>query len=524
MKQSPLSPDSFSTTPAEVYDVISGLTPGKAPGLDELPPKLLSLCARGISVSLCTLFNRSFCDGRVPSAWKEALIVPVHKSGSKSSPSNYRPIALLSIVSKVMDKIVLKRLNAFLEPLLSPKQSGFRRKDGTSPQLLRLVQEWSTALDSSQLVGVIFFDLKKAFDRVCLPGLLLKLKAAGVQGKALSWCESYLTGRSQRVRVGNNISEVEPLHAGVPQGAILSPLFFSLYINDVVESADANFNLFADDTSVYLTDESPAALQSRLQAVLDKLSIWFKSWAVTVNNAKSAVMLISRRRNLPALNVQLDGTAIPQVVTHKHLGLMFNNRLCWNSHTDYVRKKAAKKIGFLRRIRRRLPCLVIRSLYMACIRPTLEYAGEAWVGIGKSDSNRLEKCQRAAARLIAKVSLKDNIPHDLLLAHAGLESLSTRRSLKIVSTVYRLSSAQPKSPPHLLKAFQDWLGTAPDSESSMTLRSAERESIRLPRPRTELLRLSPFYHGVSVLNSCPAEAKVSLSSLKSHFLSSAASP
>ena len=308
------------------------------------------------------------------------------------------------------------------------------------------------------------------------------------------------------------------------QGAILSPLFFSLYINDVVESADANFNLFADDTSVYLTDESPAALQSRLQALLDKLSLWFKSWAVTVNNAKSAVMLISRRRNLPALNVQLDGTAIPQVVTHKHLGLMFNNRLCWNSHTDYVRKKAAKKIGFLRRIRRRLPCLVIRSLYMACIRPTLEYAGEAWVGIGKSDSNRLEKCQRAAARLIAKVSLKDNIPHDLLLAHAGLESLSTRRSLKIVSTVYRLSSAQPKSPPHLLKAFQDWLGTAPDSESSMTLRSAERESIRLPRPRTELLRLSPFYHGVSVLNSCPAEAKVSLSSLKSHFLSSAASP
>ena len=121
---------------------------------------------------------------------------------------------------------MLKCLTAFLDPLLSSKQSGFWRKDGTSQQLLRLVQEWSVALVSSQLVGVIYFDLKNAFDRVCLPRLLLKLKSAGLQGKTLAWCESYLTGRSQRVRVGSNISAAEPLHAGVPQGAVLSPLFF----------------------------------------------------------------------------------------------------------------------------------------------------------------------------------------------------------------------------------------------------------------------------------------------------------
>ena len=138
-------------------------------------------CARGISSSLCSLFNRSFSLGVRPSAWKEALVIPVHKGGSKSSASNYRPIALLSVVSKVMEKIVPKRLSAFLDPLLSKKQSGFRRHDGTSYQLLRLVQEWSDALDSSHLVGVIFFDFRKAFDRVCLDGLLLKLKSAGLQ-------------------------------------------------------------------------------------------------------------------------------------------------------------------------------------------------------------------------------------------------------------------------------------------------------------------------------------------------------
>ena len=167
--------DSIHTSPTEVYDCLTHLKPGKAPGLDDLPPCLLRLCAPGIASSLCDLFNRSFNEGSVPSEWKVALVVPVFKSGStKSSPGNYRPVALLSITSKIMEKIVYRRLNAFLSPILTKKQSGFRKGDSTNMQLVRLVQEWSTAIDSSKLVGVVFLDLKKAFDRVCLPGLLNK--------------------------------------------------------------------------------------------------------------------------------------------------------------------------------------------------------------------------------------------------------------------------------------------------------------------------------------------------------------
>ena len=165
------------------------------------------------------------------------------------------------------------RTCAFLDPLLTTQQSGFRCNDGSCPHLLRLVQEWSAALDSAHPVGVVFFEFKKAFDRVSLPSLLHKLKSTGLKGKAMSWCESFLTGRRQRVRVGNQISGVEELHAGVPQGAILSPLYFSIYINDIVNSADADFNLFADDTSVNVTAKSPEVLQQKLQNVLvvDKL-------------------------------------------------------------------------------------------------------------------------------------------------------------------------------------------------------------------------------------------------------------
>ena len=222
------------------------------------------------------LFNRSFSEGRVPSAWKEAVVVPVFKGRCESSPSNYRPIALLSIVSKVMEKIVHKRFSAFIDPILSPKQSGFRKKESTSNQLLRLVQEWSSSLDASHLVGVVFFDFKKAFDKVCLPGLIHKLKATGLRGQALQWCSHFLTGHCQRVHVGGELSPPEPLHAGVPQGAILSPLLFSLYVNDIVSSSgDCEVNLFADDTSVYVVDKTAAGLQQRLQVVLDRLSTWF---------------------------------------------------------------------------------------------------------------------------------------------------------------------------------------------------------------------------------------------------------
>ena len=514
------SPDRFSTSPCEVYDVLSHLKPGKAPGLDGLPPQLLRLCASGIADSLSTLYNRSFSEGAVPMAWKEALVVPVFKGGCKSSPSNYRPIALLSIVNKVMEKIVFKRLNAFIDPLLSAKQSGFRKKDSTSLQLLRLVQEWSSALDASHLVGVVFFDFKKAFDKVSLPGLIHKLQASGLQGQSLAWCKCYLTGRYQRVRVGNALSSPEPLHAGVPQGAILSPLLFSLYVNDIVTSAgsDGEVNLFADDTSIYITEKSYVNLQHRLQILLDRLSSWFRTWAITVNPVKSALLVLTSRRAVPAINVTLEGVPIKQVKTHKHLGVTFNSRLSWTDHVDISIKKASCKIGLLRRIRCRVPPLVLRSLYLTCIRPVLEYACGSWGGLSAKDTQRLNRVQRSAARLIAGVSISDHLPHDILLARAGLDPLDRRRNMILLAPIYRLHRTH-SGPAHLRAAFDKWQSMAPSSSSAVRLRSAESGCMRLPRPRTEILRQSPFYRAVSLLNSLPTAAKTRWSSVKATILS-----
>ena len=164
---------SISTTPCEVYDVLKSLKVRKACGLDGLTPGLLRFCAVGVASSLAVLFNRSFSDGVFPTAWKSALVIPVFKKGVRSNSGNYRPIALLSIVSKAMERIVYAKLRSFLGPWLNINQSGFRKRDCTVPQLIRLCQQWSEAVDSSHYVGVVFFDLKKAFDRVWHRGLLV---------------------------------------------------------------------------------------------------------------------------------------------------------------------------------------------------------------------------------------------------------------------------------------------------------------------------------------------------------------
>ena len=166
---------------------------------------------------------------------------------------------------------------------------------------------------------------------------------------------------------------------------------------------------------------------------------------------------------------------------------------------------------------------MLRSLYLTCVRPTLEYACGAWTSVGTQDATRLERTQRAAARLITRTSIKEKLPSELLLARAGLEPLSLRRQVALCSIVYPLSRPTPKGPLHLIASFRDWTAAVPTSQGRLSLRSAEAETIRLSRPRTELLRSSPFYQAISLLNSIPSTIKRSWSSVKSHIFSSALS-
>ena len=200
-------------------------------------------------------------------------------------------------MAKVAERIVFDIVYPFLSPQLSDHQSGFRKKDGTSFQLLRLVQQWSEAVDDGYYVGVIFFDLKKAFDKVWHDGPLAKLEALGVRGVALSWFRNYLADRLQCTDVSGQTSAFADLHAGVPQGAILSPLLFIAYVNDLPHLASSSdVNLFADDTSASVWAKSAPDLSFKLQAAVDECLAWFSKWHLTINQKKSK-FLVLRSKN-----------------------------------------------------------------------------------------------------------------------------------------------------------------------------------------------------------------------------------
>ena len=413
----------------------------------------------------------------------------------------------------MQERLVFNELYPFLSGLLSDRQSGFRKRDGTSMQLIRLVQTWSAAVDSSNYVATVFFDLKKAFDRVWHRGLLAKLAAAGVSGGALQWITNYLSGRKQRVSVGRDLSAAADLHAGVPQGAILSPLLFILYINDITSSTAEDINLFADDTSLSIIAKDPSSLALRVQHAVDNISEWFDRWLLTANSLKTK-LVVFRSRHMAAVNLSPtfpSGDTICQVSSHRHLGLIFHETLSWHDHVTHLCLKTSQQLGFLTRFRRRLPSLVIRQLYITCIRPAIEYASLAWCGLRKGDHSTLERVQRRAARLITNLSPRSDTPHAILLARAGLEPLVSRREKAQACFMYRLNIN--KSLPSHLQRFLDSL-LLTKSSKSCSLRNSL--AVRLPRARTSVLSSSPLFICSSSWNSLPSSVKQSksLSSFK----------
>ncbi len=517
----PFNEECFSsifTTPSEVYDILQSLKVNKAAGPDGLTPRLLRLCSSGIATSLAILFNRSYAEGCFPDDWKHALVIPIFKKGDRHTLGNYRPISLLSVVSKVMERVVYNKLYKFLAPVLSANQSGFKKKDGTALQLLRLTQEWSEAVDRSQYVGVVFLDLKKAFDRVWHKGLLVKLERAGVRGQALKWFLSFLSNRRQSTLVEDMVSSFASVHAGVPQGAILSPLLFSLYLNDMCSSAQGKVNLFADDTSLYVTSRSIQSLCSSLQSAVNSTSAWFEKWLLTVNSGKSAVLVLRSTKMTPIVaTIYVGGNVLQQATSHRHLGLVFNETLTWTNHVDHIVKKSSQRLGLLHRLRGQLSGAITRDLFFTCVRPLIEYASIAWSGMFNHDVTRLNRVNRRAARLISGISRSENIPGDIVLARAGLQPLHQRRRLAQTLFVYKVQN--DLLPDHLKLNLSHWFVSEKPEPSRYPSRRGH--TLELPRANKSVLQRSPFYSAFSLWNTLPdhLRSKPSPKLLKDFFSS-----
>ena len=296
----------------EVCNELQNLNCSKTCGPDLLPARLLRMSVEFIAPSLAQIFQLSLSTGKLPLDWVSANIVPIHKKGDKHLTTNYRSISLTSIVVKIMERIIHRQLVCALEKhnLLNDCQSGFRHKRSTVSLLLQAVHDWAGSLDRRNSTHCLFLDLAKAFDSVSHPRLLLKLEVLGITDNILSWLREFLTVRRQRVVINGQFSSLLPVTSGVPQGSVLGPLLFILYINDISSIVSSStVKLFADDVTVYKEIVCLADVDL-LQCDLAKVVAWAKTWLLRLNPDKCESIVLSNKRAPPVANYYLDSKLI----------------------------------------------------------------------------------------------------------------------------------------------------------------------------------------------------------------------
>ena len=422
----------------EVLDTISILDTDKAVGPDIISNKMLKEVKYEIAKPLSILFNRSLRDRKFPKYWKLANVIPLFKQGDKSLVSNYRPVALLSAVSKIFEKVVYKPVFNFLieNALLYKFQSGFLPGHATTHQLIELIHDIMLALDNHELICLIFCDVSKAFDRVWIRGLLLKLERYGIKGDLLKWMESYLTDREQRVVIKDAFLSKSKLKAGVPQGSVLGPLLFLIFINDIADDMLGLCRLFADDTSIRQKSYEIDSLKNMVHIDLNNISEWAHKWLVKMNPNKTEIVYFSNRVVPNDLFFNFDGIVIKPVQCHKHLGLTISSDCKWSSHINIVIEKAAKQIAVLRKLKFYLSRDYLEKIYLTFIRPLLEYSCEVWDNCTKIDSDRLEKLQLEAGRIVTGLTAFSRL--SCIYDETGWEKLADRREQRKLTLFYNI--------------------------------------------------------------------------------------
>ena len=395
--------NNITITEEDVSDILKTLDTSKASGPDSISPRLLKEGKWSLARHLATLFNNSLQSSIFPSSWKLANIIPVFKKGDESETSNYRPISILSCIGKVFERCVFKYLHNYIitNRLITSYQSGFTPKDSAVNQLIDICNAFAKAVDEGKEIRVIFCDISKASDRVWHRGLLFKLRRMGISGPLLDWFQSYLSQRFQRVAMEGCASEFLEIKAGVPQGSILGPLLFLIYINDIVDEIETNIRLFADDTTLYLVVDNPTRAADLLNSDLHKVHNWSKDWLVKFNPNKTEELVISRKTLQPRHPpLYMNNVQIKQVDSHKHIGVTLNNNCSWGDHINDITCKAWKRVNLLRTLKFQLDRRTLQTMYTSFIRANLEYADTVWDNCTQTEITEIEKIQTEAMRIV----------------------------------------------------------------------------------------------------------------------------
>ena len=445
----------FTISLTEIKDLIKILKTNKAHGHDGISVKMIKLCGDEICAPLLIIFNNILKTGVYPSQWKLANVTPVHKKKDKQTVSNYRPISLLPIFDKIFERIIFKNLYNFLieNDLITKHQSGFRPGDSCGNQLLSLINEIHEAFHDKSCLEVrsVFLDMSKAFDKVWHEALLFKLEQNGINGNLLALFSNYLSGRKQRVVLNGQTSDWAPILSGVPQGSVLGPLLFLIFVNDLEEGIKSRIKFFADDTSIFSIIHDPLISANDLNHDLQLISNWATQWKMSFNpdpTKPAEEILFSVKRKSPQHPpLFFNGIQVKRVTSHKHLGLTFDPKLNFGCYFDEISSTSRKGIGLIKHLRPYMPIKSLDQIFKMHIRSHLDYCDFIYHipapkskythDINLTDAmNSLESLQYQSALAVTGAWKGTN--RDKIYEQLGWETLHNRRESRRLTQFYKI--------------------------------------------------------------------------------------
>lgn len=479
-------------------------------GIDCIKASVVKAVKGEIMTPLLYLLNKSLQTGIFPDALKVAVVTPVYKKGCKNSLSNYRPVSVLTVFSKLFEKAMNNRIVEYLEKhnVLYQHQYGFRKGYSTDLALSTVVDFVVKALQEKKIVCGIYMDLSKAFDTINHSVLKQKLKHYGINGPAYQWISNYLTDRKQVININGTYSESNNLTCGVPQGSILGPTLFLIYVNDIYRVSQLlNFVLFADDTNLFKSGDNINALLKDMNSELTKVSKWFKSNQLTLNISKTHFMIFSRKYIPNVPNVYIDKAQIGRVKCSVFLGVHIDDTLCWKNHVSHVLNKVNKGIGILYKLRNVFPKQTLLQIYKSLIYPHFNYCNIVWGSCNQSVISELYKAQKRSLKVALKLPIRTSTEYVFNTAHvitlAGINRIHT------AIFMYKYHNDL------LPSTFRDKFHQVCDVHH-YNLRTSTMYVV--PMAKSKLCRSSIHYRAPKLWNSLPNVLKqsVSLSSFKTN--------